>query len=246
MSTLNLTNEDCMDLMARYPDKHFDLAIVDPPYGYGSVVYMPKERLKAHGGFIDKYEITIANLDTNSRKMNKVEVVHAQTSKETIRSFAEQNVSPPPKYFEELFRISKHQIIWGGNYFLLPPSRGFCIWQKPTVAESFSMAMCEYAWISFDANSKIFSAAPQGTNKDPRVHPTQKPVALYKWLLTNYAKPGDKILDTHLGSMSIAIACHDKGFELTGCELDPDYFAAGMKRVKQHTAQMSIFAHGET
>ena len=233
-------NEDCVEAMKAYPDNYFELAIVDPPYGYGSVVYMPKERLKAHGGYIDKYQITIATLDTNNRKMNKVDVVHAQTSKETIKSFSEENVSPPPEYFEELFRVSKHQIIWGGNYFLLPPSRGFCIWQKPTVSESFSMAMCEYAWLSFDTNSKVFSAPPQGTKKDPRVHPTQKPVALYRWLLQNYAKQGNKILDTHLGSGSSRIAADMEGYDFTGYELDKDYFEASVKRFNEYKLQTKL------
>jgi len=235
-------NQDCLEAMRAMPDKAFDLAIVDPPYGYGSVTYMPRTRHDAFGGYIDKYEITVATLDTNQRAMNKVEVVHAQTSKETVRGFAEINYSPAPEYFEQLFRVSKNQIIWGGNYYILPPSRGFVIWRKTTVAESFSMAMCEYAWMSFNANSKIFDGAPQGTSSDPRIHPTQKPIALYKWLLTNYAKPGDRILDTHLGSGSSRIVAHDLGFDFTGYELDTDYFNAQEERFARHIAQPNMFA----
>jgi site-specific DNA-methyltransferase (adenine-specific) len=231
-------NMDCMEGMKQIPDKYFELAIVDPPYGTGSVTYMPRTREDAFGGYIDHYNITVATLDANQRALSKVEVVHAQLSKETNRSFAEVNCSPEPEYFEQLFRISKNQIIWGGNYFILPPSRGFVIWKKTTVAESFSMAMCEYAWLSFNTNSKVFEGAPQGTSKDPRIHPTQKPLALYKWLLRNYAKPGDKILDTHMGSGSSIIACHDMGFEYMAFEKDKDYYKAAMKRINEHKAQV--------
>ena len=237
---ITLLNMDCMEYMKGLPDKAFDLAIVDPPYGYGSVTYMPKTRYIAHGGFIDKYEITIATIDNNQRKLNKVEVTHSKLSKETIRSFGEVNVSPPPDYFEELFRVSKNQIIWGGNYYVLPPSRGFAIWRKTTVSENFTMAMCEYAWLSFDSNAKLFAGAPQGTASDPRVHPTQKPVALYEWLLKNYAKEGDRILDTHLGSGSSAIAAHYGGFEFVGCELDKDYYDAAVNRFNEATKQESF------
>jgi len=235
-------NEDCMVGMARYPDKYFDLAIVDPPYGVGNVTYMPRERKNAFGGYIDTYNITVATLNNNQRASQKTDVVHAQLSNGTIRNFGEENSSPCPEYFDELFRISKNQIIWGGNYYILPPSRGFIIWRKTTVAEKFSMAMCEYAWCSFNSNAKMWSGAPQGNAKDQRIHPTQKPVALYKWLLTNYAKPGDKILDTHVGSASSLIACHDLGFDAVGFELDPDYFRASSERLRFAQRQESIFS----
>ena len=148
------------------------------------------------------------------------------------------NLSPDGEYFEQIFRVSKNQIIWGGNYFLLPQTRGFIIWDKMT-PESLSFAMCEFAWSSFDCVSKIFRL-PIQTDRQNRIHPTQKPVALYRWLLANYAKEGDRILDTHLGSMSSAIACHYAGYHLTGCELDADYFTAGVERVNRETAQMTL------
>lgn len=234
-------NMDCMEAMRQMPDKAFDLAVVDPPYGVGNVVYMPRTREKAFGGFIDKYEITVATLDTNQRKSQKVDVVHHGVSGTTVRNFGDNNVSPAPEYFEELFRVSKNQIIWGGNYFLLPPSRGFIIWRKTTVAESFSMAMCEYAWCSFNSNAKIFDAAPQGTKGEKRVHPTQKPVALYAWIFKHYAKPGDKILDTHLGSGSSRIAAYDAGLDFVGYEIDKEYFEKQEERFTAYTAQLSIF-----
>lgn len=152
------------------------------------------------------------------------------------------NLPPQAEYFEQLRRVSKNQIIWGANYFPnMPPTRCFVVWRKLTISESFSMAMAEYAWTSFDENAKVFECAPQGKANDKRWHPTAKPIALYKWLLSNYAKEGDKILDTHLGSGSIAIACHDLGFSLTGIELDEEYFAKAVQRIKEHQRQLKLF-----
>ena len=146
---------------------------------------------------------------------------------------------PDEEYLEELFRVSKDQIVWGGNYFILPPTRCFLIWDKQQ-PEDVSFASCEFAYTSFDKSAKTFYMRPQNADK-VRIHPTQKPVKLYEWLLMMYAKPGDKILDTHLGSGSIAIACHNLNFELTACELDTDYYNAAMKRLKQHQQQLTMF-----
>ena len=191
-----------MELMSRYPDKYFDLAIVDPPYG------IDISRSGTH--FIEKYDVK--NWD-----------------KET----------PKDIYFTELKRVSKNQIIWGGNYFLdrLGNCKCFIIWDKK-IAEDMSFAMCEMAWTSFKNGAKIYKTT---ATQLERIHPTQKPVALYKWLLDKYAKPNDKILDTHLGSGSIAIACHDYGFDLTACELDKEYFDKAMKRIKLHQSQLKLF-----
>jgi site-specific DNA-methyltransferase (adenine-specific) len=214
---LDLRNMNCMDLMAQYPDKHFELAIVDPPYGigYSELVGIKKEE---HG--------------FKKRKSS-------QWDKEI----------PTNEYFKDLFRVSKNQIIWGGNYFPLPTTRCFIIWDK---VQRIDQADCEFAWTSFEKSARIFSYARgnesgfapclKGVAKDfANIHPCQKPVALYKWLLHNYAKQGDKILDTHLGSGSIAIACHQMGYELTGSELDKDYFEAMQKRIKYETAQEDLF-----
>ncbi len=204
---LNITNEDNMELMSRYVDNYFDLAIVDPPYGLGD---------KFKGG--------------KSGKMNFNEVVDKGW-----------DILPPKKeYFDELKRVSKEQIIWGGNYFFenLQSSRCFIVWDKK-VSEDFSLAMAELAWTSFDKLAKIFRMSVPKTGG--KIHPTQKPVKLYEWLLMNYAKEGDKILDTHLGSGSIAIACHNLGFDLTACELDKEYFEQAMKRINNHKSQMRIF-----
>lgn len=150
---------------------------------------------------------------------------------------------PPPLYFEELQRVSSNQIIWGGNYFPLPLTKAWIFWDK-NVPEDLSFADGELAWTSFDktlVKARVPYSGFTGKDDDGRIHPTQKPVALYKWLLDRYAKPGDKILDTHLGSGSIAIACHDYGYDLTGYELDTDYYNAAMQRLKNHQSQTQLF-----
>lgn len=197
-------NEDCMTGMARYPDKYFDLAIVDPPYGI--------ERFKSGGSHVNKYGSS-DGLWNNSK--------------------------PSKSYFDELFRVSKNQIIWGGNNFELPTSEYFIVWQKSN-ALNFSFAMCEQAWTNVKKPAKLFVHF-HASETETRIHPTQKPVALYKWLLTNYAKPGDLILDTHVGSASSLIACYDMGFDAVGFELDEDYYNESKKRLERHMRQISIF-----
>jgi len=149
--------------------------------------------------------------------------------------------APPKEYFTELARVSKQQIIWGGNYFDLPPTRCFLVWDKK-MPEKFSMAMVEYAWTSFNDNAKMFSAAPQGTAREKRFHPTQKPVKLYTWVLDRYAKPGYRILDTHAGSASSLVACHRAGMDGWGFEIDPVYYEMAKKRLDAEMAQTNMFA----
>lgn len=149
-------------------------------------------------------------------------------------SIRDWDIAPSDEYFKELFRVSRNQIIWGGNYFSLPPTRCFLIWRKLSISENFTMAMAEYAWTSFDGNAKVFDYAPQGNKNDPRIHPCQKPIALYKWILEKYAKQGDKILDTHLGSGSSAIAAWELGFEFVGIEIDETYFGSSIQRINRH------------
>lgn len=200
-----------MEYMAGLPDKAFDLAIVDPPYGIGA------------------------------GKMAQGKWVTSRMEKKEWDSFAPEQI-----YFDELFRVSKNQIIFGGNYFNLPPSRCFIVWDKGEGFKGRDFAECEQAWCSWDGNATIFKHDPLA-NGDYRgkIHPTQKPVALYKWLLSRYAKPGDRILDTHGGSGSICIACHDLGFDLTWMELDSDYYEAACKRYKNHAAQNTLFEPAE-
>lgn len=148
------------------------------------------------------------------------------------------DTAPTENYFSELFRVSKNQIIWGGNYFGLPGSRGFVIWDKEQPFENFSAA--EFAWLSFQTTSKIFRLAATRTNEN-KIHPTQKPVSLYKWLLKNYAKEGDKILDTHMGSQSSRIAAYDMGYDFYGFEVDADYFRDGCQRFELFKSQQKLF-----
>ncbi|MDR1299270.1 MAG: site-specific DNA-methyltransferase [Oscillospiraceae bacterium] len=157
------------------------------------------------------------------------------------KTIVDWDTAPPPEYFAELFRVSRNQIIWGGNYFPLPPTRCFIVWDKLNIGETFSMSMCEYAWTSFNGNAKIIKCVPQGTAQDPRIHPTQKPVALYSKLLQWYAKPGDKVLDTHAGSASLAIACHRAGYEWMAIESNERYYALAQERIARETAQLTMF-----
>tara|TARA_Y100000593_G_scaffold22248_1_gene44502 strand:- start:190 stop:768 length:579 start_codon:yes stop_codon:yes gene_type:complete len=148
------------------------------------------------------------------------------------------NSIPEKKYFDELFRVSKDQIIWGGNYFGLPSNKCFFVWDKGETMYGRDFAECEYAWSSFNKPADMIKINPMQLE---RIHPTQKPVKLYEWLLMNYAKEGDKILDTHLGSGSIAIACHNLKFDLTGYEIDKEYYDSAVKRYEQHIKQLQLF-----
>lgn len=150
------------------------------------------------------------------------------------------DVAPDKQFFNELFRVSRNQIIWGANYFEMPPTRCFVVWRKLTISENFSMAMAEYAWTSFNSNAKVFECAPQD-NTGQRFHPTQKPLKLYEWLLDLYAKPGDKILDPMAGSGTCLVACRNKGFECTGFEIDEYYYQKARERIERESAQMNIF-----
>ena len=207
---INLTNEDNMKLMARYPDNYFELAIVDPPYG-----------IETKGNAQDRF-----NMGKDLTLIN--------------------DAKPSIEYFNQLFRVSKSQIIWGYNHLsdMLPSCREFVFWYKHQPVPTFSDG--ELAWTSFTKTAKCFDypyykANIDNRTNDAKIHPTQKPVKLYEWLLMNYAKEGDKILDTHLGSGSIALACHNLGFDLVGCELDKEYYDAACKRLKRHQAQLTMF-----
>lgn len=212
---LTITNEDNMSLMARYPDNYFELAIVDPPYG------------------ID------ADVKNSTDKMQTKK--SAAKSKKYGSQLWDSDI-PKDEYFDELKRVSKKQIIWGANYFGLVG--GMIYWHKNVTMPTYSTG--ELAWVSWLNKLDFVNIAWHGmiqqdmANKETRIHPTQKPVALYKWILDKYAKQGDKILDTHLGSGSIAIACHDYGFDLTACELDFDYYTSTLKRINNHISQTKL------
>ena len=213
---IHLYNQDCMEAMASMKDGEFDLAIVDPPYGI--------------------------NMDGGKIGNNKLAKITNYTKKKWDSS------APSQKYFDELRRISKHQIIWGANHFIsrIPiDSSCWIVWNKENGDNYF--ADCELAWTSFKTAVRMYTFRWAGMlqgdmkNKEHRIHPTQKPVALYTWLLDKYAQQGWKILDTHLGSGSSAIAAHDMGFEFHGYELDEEYFEAASKRLKLHQQQMKLF-----
>ena len=214
---ITATNEDCMLMMARYPDDYFELAIVDTPYGIGESSNDNKSRSKLG-----------KSKDYGCKKWD--------------------DNAPNKEYFKELKRVSKNQIIWGANHFIenIPKANSSCwvVWNKENGANDF--ADCELAYCSFNTAVRKVDLRWHGMlqhdmkNKEIRIHPTQKPVKLYEWLLMNYAKEGDKILDTHRGSASLDIACHNLGFDLVTCELDTDYFNDGNKRLKQHQQQQVI------
>ena len=213
---IEITCEDCMDLMARYPDKHFDLAVVDPPYG-----------IKEHG-----------------QRPNRKDRWNCPPQKMKYKKIHWDNSAPNKKFFTEIMRVSNNQIIWGANHFIskMPfDSSCWVVWDKKTAG---NFADCELAWASFDTSVRKFEWLWSGFRKEKpeqRIHPTQKPVKLYEWIFKNYAEQGQTILDTHLGSGSIAIAAHNYGMKLTGCELDRKYYEAAHKRFKTVTSQAKLF-----
>ena len=230
---------DCMGGMAEFPDNYFDLAIVDPPYG-GAVTPLLEGALKIGGGVLTNGCRESAAGFGGWFDGYKIERTGGTWADKYGANIKHWDIAPPPEYFNELARISKNQIIWGGNYFDLPPTRCFIIWRKLTISESFSMAMCEYAWTSFNGNAKWFECVPQGNN-EKRFHPTQKPIELYKWILGNYAKDGDKILDTHAGSASSLIACYEGGYDFIGFEIDEYYHEMANERLESRMSQLNLF-----
>ena len=211
---INLIHGDCMEYMATLKDKEFDLAVVDPPYGIGE-----------------------------DGKSNHSRGGKAKPTKFTPKDW--DKLPPSQEYFEELMRVSKRQIIWGGNYFDLPPSSCWIVWDKINYGSHF--ADCELAWTSFKSAIRQFRFQWNGMlqgdmkNKQKRIHPTQKPIQLYQWIFDKYVQKGWKILDTHLGSGSSAIAAHDSGLEFVGIELDGEYFQAAKERLQEHQKQLRLF-----
>jgi site-specific DNA-methyltransferase (adenine-specific) len=209
--SIELLHADCMDYMRDQPDNAFELAIVDPPYN-------------------------LARFKNGLREGDRI------AGNQTGSSNLWNNNEPTPEYFNELFRVSLNQVIWGANNFILPPTEYFCIWNKKQTVDNFATA--EYAWVSMGLKkpAKMFDYGIHQHNADKgKIHPTQKPVKLYDWLLANYAKEGDRILDTHLGSGSSAIAAHYGEFDFVGMELDADYYKAACERFDRETAQVDMF-----
>jgi len=203
-------NEDCMAVMSRYPDKYFDLAVVDPPYGSN---IMAKNKFQRH--------------------------------KTTATSYRNKSI-PAQEFYIELYRVSKDQIIWGCQYQLpfMNPKGSFIIWNKMIDPDKHNMSSCDVAWYSKRKKIRTFTGAWCGAVKcenEPTIHIHQKPILLYDWLFKHYAKPTDKILDTHLGSGSSRIAAHRAGLDFIGCEIDKDYFDAQEKRFNQYRSQLNLF-----
>jgi site-specific DNA-methyltransferase (adenine-specific) len=227
---------DCMDYMRGLPDKAFDIAIVDPPYGINAPsMSMGQNKNRADGwarGDSSAVALRKGRLNSGGGKLkNRL----LNTS-----SIAWDDRIPNDEYFEELFRVSINQIVWGGNYFDLGPTRCVICWDKCQPWENFSQ--WEMAWTSFDKPAAHFSYSNTGgANKETKIHPTQKPVALYLWLLSRFSTPGQRVLDTHLGSGSSAIAANNLGYEFVGCELDAEYFAAACQRIENAQRQVSLF-----
>lgn len=218
-------NRDCMDVMREYPDKYFDLAVVDPPYGIG----IQSMSFTKEGPQLDR---------------------NAKARRRDYRRTDEWDIRPTQDYFDELFRVSGKQIIWGGNYFsdMLPPSKGFICWDKRVSDTVNDFADCEYAWLSKGLGVARmvryrWNGMLQGDmkNKENRFHPTQKPKALYDWIFQHYAERGMKILDTHLGSGSSRLAAYDAGLDFVGCEIDKWYFDKQEERFAEYVAQASLF-----
>ena len=218
----------------REREKHPD---VQPLWRSGKPIQeiQNKRRLRFHGGGKKdpwrKY-LTVGDEGSQDRR---------DLGGEVRKKIIAWDVAPGKEYFDELFRVSQAQIIWGGNYFSLPPTRCFLIWRKLSISESFSMAMAEYAWTSFNSNAKVFECAPQGKASDPRFHPTAKPIDLYRWIFANYAKPGMTILDTHLGSGSSRIAAYEAGLNFVGTEIDERYFQQEEDRFERMTQNISFW-----
>lgn len=211
--SINLYHGDCLEAMRSMADNSYDLAIVDPPYGIG---------ISSAGGYYHRKGRGQANPHSKKNWDNSI---------------------PSSEYFEQLRRVSAHQIIWGGNYFteFLKPSRCWIFWDKVKFVDNYADG--ELAWVSMDRNTKKVVIQHHGflTKDGKSIHPTQKPVMLYEWLLDNFAESGQRILDTHLGSGSIALACHNRGYSLDAWEIDAEYHANAVKRFNQHIAQLTIF-----
>lgn len=235
-------NCDCLEYMRTLPDNYFDLCCADPPYGAGFT--------EGGGcqGWFSKYHQNDQGKDANQpeywnrfgerfdRYKHETDPADAEGSKKIIT----WDIAPTQDVFDEIFRVSRNQVIWGGNYFDLPPTRCFLIWRKLSISESFTMAMAEYAWTSFNSNAKVFEAAPQGKAEDPRFHPTQKPVELYAWIYNLFAESGMKVFDPFLGSGSSRIAAYNAGLDFVGCEIDKYYFDKQEERFAVQTAQAHI------
>jgi len=254
---------DCMDYLPGFDDGFFDLAIVDPPYGGGSILMQQSSGTSTEGSgngstatsirqggraWSNSYTLRggAGSTLTPNAKVGRTGGTWA-TKYQTNGGIFDHDIrhwdiAPDKDYFDQLFRVSKNQIIWGGNYFELPPTRCFVVWRKTNIPlRGFTMAPCEYAWTSFNRNAVMFEYTSSGHPGAGRIHPTQKPVALYEWLLDQFAEPGMRVLDTHVGSGSSAIACKQCGYDFIGFEINDTYYAMASERIEMETRQETIF-----
>ena len=246
-------NADCLEILRAMPDNCVDLAVCDPPYG-DALQTEDVEHRNLRGRFA-RYDDSsqIGNVERSTPQYNrfgnpgsrferyKSEPDRRDMGGEIRKKIIAWDVAPGKEVFAELFRVSRNQIIWGGNYFELPPTRCFLIWRKLSISESFTMAMAEYAWTSFNDNAKVFECAPQGKSSDPRFHPTQKPIDLYRWIYGLFTEPGQKVFDPFLGSGSSRIAAYEAGLNFVGTEIDPVYFQKEEERFERMTDNYSLF-----
>ena len=243
MAQSNVFNCDCVEYMKTLPDNFFDLCIADPPYGdatkdkIGGGIF--KEERKVRG---EIQEILPTNWKrfsggTWAERYRKPIMPTEGDSPDTPAwggvEIPKWDVAPGEEYFKEMFRVSRNQIIWGGNYFSLPPTRCFLVWRKTNIAEDFTMAMAEYAWTSFNGNAKIFSCPSLRTEASGKFHPTEKRLELYRWIIERYAKPGYKIFDPNMGSQNSRIAAYLMDYDYWGCEIDKYYFDEGCKNFER-------------
>lgn len=216
---------DCMDILRKLPDKCVDLILTDPPYGGGQNTDWDTKKRGRFGGIFDKYSISAERTGGTWASKYGDKIKH-------------WDIAPAAEVFNEMFRVSKNQIIWGGNYFNLPPTRCFNIWKKLTISENFSMAMAEYAWTSFNKNAKLWEFAPQDSE---RFHPTQKPLGLIEKQIMEYSNENDIILDCFSGSGTTAVACHNLRRRFICIECNPDYFNESVKRLEQAKKTQFLF-----
>lgn len=222
----NIYKMDCLEGMKQFPDKYFDWVIADPPYGGAGNEFKRDDKLR-FGGRFDKYKLSRTG-GTWASKYNK--------------NIIEWDVSPQKEYFDEMFRVSKNQIIWGGNYFDLPPNRCFIVWIKTNIPENFTMSQCEYAWCSLNDNAKVYYGVSSRPNDGlNHFHPTEKPIALYEWIFSRFLNNGDKILDPYVGSGNSRIAAYNMGIDFVGFEIDDGYYEKSYENFDIYTSQTSLF-----
>lgn len=244
-------NADCMEYLPTFSDGEFDLAITDPPYGGG--LSMTQQTASTQSEDVLGKGLTGTSIRQGGRAWSNAYIAAGRTGGtwatkyQTNGGIFDQDIrhwdiAPEPAYFKQLQRVSANQIIWGGNYFDLPPTRCFIVWRKTNIpAEGFTMSPVEYAWTSFNRNAECYEKGSSGTLRKPRIHPTQKPVELYMWLLDKFAEPGMRILDTHVGSGSSLIACERMGFDYVGFEVNKTYYRLAKARIEEETKQLTLF-----